>query len=85
MKPRACPPLAGAPEAFRPQNRLGIEYFERYIEKVADLKALQPMMEQMGVESRKYLELAAEFAVAQAQQRIRFYRRILEEIEADLP
>ncbi len=75
---------SGGLEGAREWIRLGVEYFESYIEEVADLKALQPILEKRGVEPRKYLKLAAEFAVAQARQRVQFYRRILEEIESDL-
>lgn len=75
---------SGGFEGARDWIRAGIEYFEAYIEQVAELKALQPRMAQMGVEAPKYLRLAAEFAVAQAQQRLQFYRRVLEEVESDL-
>jgi hypothetical protein len=41
-------------------------------------------IQRIGRKPRKYPKLAAEFAVAQARERIRFYRWILEEIDSDL-
>ena len=75
---------SGGLEGSREWLQQGIDYFETYIQKVEGLKALQPLLQRMGREPRKYLKLAAEFGVAQARQRIRFYRRILKEIDSDL-
>jgi len=75
---------SGGLEGARVWIQEAVEYFERYIQELAEPKILQSLAEQLGFEMQKYLRLAARFAVAQARQRIEFYRRILEEIESDL-
>jgi len=74
----------GGLEGSRVWIQEAIEYFEQYIEEVADPKRLQSIADEIGVGMRKYLMLAGEFAAAQSRQRIEFYKRILEEIESDL-
>lgn len=74
----------GGLEGARAWIQEAIDHFERYVEEVADPAKLGAIFEERGVEMRKYLGFSAEFAMQQAQQRIAFYRRILEEIEADL-
>jgi PadR family transcriptional regulator PadR len=75
---------SGGLEGARVWIQEAIEYFEQYIEEIAEPERLQLLTEQRGFEMRKYLKLAAEFATAQAHLRIQFYRRFLEEIESDL-
>ena len=73
----------GALEGSREWLRPAIDYWQRYVEELKSVRVLELAAEH-GSQIPKYTGLAAEFGAELAQLRIRFYERVLEEIEHDL-